>query len=100
MLVCFRFDWYQSDKTVSVVVYSKWPHITKEHVIVDLRDKQLQVTLHVKQSVYTAHIGKDGQPCAESENWVNFVSQYDMVALGWESRQELAVHCFLSDNVL
>lgn len=60
VLVCFRFDWYQSDKTVSVVVYSKWPQITREHVIVDLRDKQLQVTLHVKQSVYTAHIGKDG----------------------------------------
>jgi len=43
---------------VSVVVYTKWPEMTEDRVISDLRDKQLIVTLYVKQSVYTVHIGK------------------------------------------
>lgn len=51
-----RFDWYQSSKTVSVVVYTKWPEVKQDHVIVDRSDRTLTLTVHIRDSVYTAHL--------------------------------------------
>ncbi|XP_060588144.1 cytochrome b5 reductase 4-like isoform X2 [Ruditapes philippinarum] len=51
-----RFDWYQSGKTVSVVVYTKWTDMRDENVIIDRDERTLLVTMHVKQSVFYVHI--------------------------------------------
>jgi len=53
-----RFDWYQSGETVSVIVYTKWPTLTEEAVMVDLHGTTLLLTLYIQQAVYTVHIGR------------------------------------------
>ncbi|XP_052809804.1 cytochrome b5 reductase 4-like isoform X2 [Mya arenaria] len=51
-----RFDWYQSGQTVSVIVYTKCPEISQDDIIVDIQGRTLLASMHIKQSVYTAHI--------------------------------------------
>ncbi|KAL4233441.1 Cytochrome b5 reductase 4 [Mactra antiquata] len=51
-----RFDWYQSNKTVSVVVYTKWTEMKDEFVVIDKGDKSLLVTLYIQQSIFYVHI--------------------------------------------
>ncbi|XP_052241631.1 cytochrome b5 reductase 4-like isoform X3 [Dreissena polymorpha] len=51
-----RFDWFQSGQTVSVVVFTKWPHITTDMVEVSLQGRALYMILRVKSSIYTVHI--------------------------------------------
>ncbi|WAR08299.1 NB5R4-like protein [Mya arenaria] len=50
------FDWYQSGQTVSVIVYTKCPEISQDDIIVDIQGRTLLASMHIKQSVYTAHI--------------------------------------------
>ncbi|XP_045197799.2 cytochrome b5 reductase 4-like isoform X2 [Mercenaria mercenaria] len=51
-----RFDWYQSNKTVSVVAYTKWTEMKDENVIIDWEERSLLVTMHIKQSVFYIHL--------------------------------------------
>lgn len=51
-----RFDWYQNMDTVSVIVYTQWTSMAKEHLIVDRTGKELLITVHIKQTVYYVHI--------------------------------------------
>ena len=58
LLASYRFDWYQSKETVSLVVYSKWPAMREDLVIVDRAGKEIHLTLYLKTTVYHVHIGQ------------------------------------------
>lgn len=51
-----RFDWFQSNKTVSVIVYTKCTDVSEQSVIVEKIDRSLLITIHIKQSVFYVHL--------------------------------------------
>nr|XP_039256109.1 LOW QUALITY PROTEIN: cytochrome b5 reductase 4-like [Styela clava] len=50
-------DWYQTTKTIVIVLYTKIPNFSKDHVICDLLNKNSAVLdLHVGKILHTFHI--------------------------------------------
>ncbi|XP_060077793.1 cytochrome b5 reductase 4-like, partial [Ylistrum balloti] len=51
-----RFDWYQNDNTVTLVVYTKWKEMRKENVIIDRNGRDLTACVYIEDHTYTLHI--------------------------------------------
>ncbi|XP_064122896.1 LOW QUALITY PROTEIN: cytochrome b5 reductase 4-like [Macrobrachium nipponense] len=51
-----KYDWFQNDSRINIVVYSKWKHITKEHVVVIKRGKEMKIVCYILDMVYTVHL--------------------------------------------
>ncbi|XP_039603800.1 cytochrome b5 reductase 4 isoform X1 [Polypterus senegalus] len=51
-----RYDWFQNDMTVSVVIYAKQKEISSECIIVDLDDHNLRVELLLGVKSYLLHL--------------------------------------------
>ncbi|XP_012942188.1 cytochrome b5 reductase 4 [Aplysia californica] len=49
-------DWYQSAEAVTVVVYSKWPELTTEAVIVTSHKGELMVEVVIKEFSFFIHV--------------------------------------------
>lgn len=58
LIFLHRFDWYQNDKTVSLVVYTKWSGMRKENVIIDRTERDVTALIYIEDHTYTIHIGK------------------------------------------
>ncbi|XP_067126102.1 cytochrome b5 reductase 4 isoform X2 [Centruroides vittatus] len=50
------YEWFQSDKTISLVIHTRQKDVTQENVIVDLNDRKLSVTIRSKTHTYQLHI--------------------------------------------
>ncbi|XP_033729425.1 cytochrome b5 reductase 4-like, partial [Pecten maximus] len=51
-----RFDWYQNDKTVTLVVYTKWKEMRKENIIIDRNGRDLTACVYIEDHTFTIHI--------------------------------------------
>lgn len=40
IILIFRYDWYQNEKSVTIVIYSKYKDVTEADVIVRVNDKK------------------------------------------------------------
>lgn len=50
------YEWFQSDKTISLVIHTKQKNISQEDVIVDLVERKLSVVVRYKTYTYQLHI--------------------------------------------
>jgi cytochrome-b5 reductase len=57
-LTHFRFDWFQSVTSVTLVVYTKCKHMRRDCVIIQKSDLTLLSMLYVEDYVYFINIGK------------------------------------------
>ncbi|XP_068209660.1 cytochrome b5 reductase 4 isoform X2 [Palaemon carinicauda] len=51
-----KYDWFQNDSRINIVVYTKWKHITKEYVVAIKRGKELKIICYIQDMVYTVHL--------------------------------------------
>lgn len=52
-----KFDWFQTDKTVTLVIYSKWKSMRHENILIDRPTlRQLVLTVFIQEIVYTLNI--------------------------------------------
>ncbi|XP_021367380.1 cytochrome b5 reductase 4-like isoform X2 [Mizuhopecten yessoensis] len=51
-----RFDWYQNDTTVTLVVYTKWKEMRKENIIIDRNGRELTACVYIEDHTFTIHI--------------------------------------------
>ncbi|KAK3089389.1 hypothetical protein FSP39_003237 [Pinctada imbricata] len=51
-----KFDWYQSSSSVTLVVYTKWTHMSHEFVIIDKSERNFISTLYIEDYIYNIHI--------------------------------------------
>eukprot|EP00058_Branchiostoma_floridae_P018473 XP_002603962.1 hypothetical protein BRAFLDRAFT_71750 [Branchiostoma floridae] len=56
-----RYDWFQSDKHVTVVVYTKRKGLTRENVILDRSGRELKLCLILGQMQYRVHVELEGE---------------------------------------
>ncbi|CAN0148792.1 unnamed protein product, partial [Lampetra fluviatilis] len=52
----FRFDWFQTECSVSLVVYSKHKDLEPECVVVDVSDRELRVSVALGEQSYLLHL--------------------------------------------
>ena len=57
LFVC-RYDWYQCNKAVTIIVYTKWKDMQHHFVIIDKTDKNLQITVYIQKHVFIIHTGR------------------------------------------
>ncbi|XP_064618055.1 cytochrome b5 reductase 4-like isoform X2 [Liolophura sinensis] len=50
-----RHDWFQNDDRVTIVVYTKSKEMKPEHVIVDLKGRELLLTAFINDHTFTLH---------------------------------------------
>lgn len=53
-----KYDWYQCNKTVTIIVYTKWKDMQHHFVIIDKTDKNLQITVYIQKHVFIIHTGR------------------------------------------
>ncbi|ESO83431.1 hypothetical protein LOTGIDRAFT_133451 [Lottia gigantea] len=59
-----QFDWYQTNKTITLVVYTKWGDMSSEYVIISKEDKELTVNVNIKDLTFIIHTElEDGVSC-------------------------------------
>ncbi|KAL3882533.1 hypothetical protein ACJMK2_028869 [Sinanodonta woodiana] len=51
-----KFDWFQSNTSVTLVLYTNWPAMSSDFVIIDKTDLQLLITVYIQDYIYQAHI--------------------------------------------
>lgn len=51
-----RFDWYQNDKTVTLVVYTKWKQMRKDNIIIDRTGRDLTAWVYIEDHTFTIHV--------------------------------------------
>ncbi|XP_045617342.1 cytochrome b5 reductase 4 isoform X2 [Procambarus clarkii] len=51
-----KFDWFQTNTLINIAIYTKWKHITKDHVVVIKKEKVMKVVCYIQDMVYTVHI--------------------------------------------
>lgn len=56
-LTGYRHDWFQNDERVTIVVYTKSKEMKPEHVIVDLKGRELLLTVFIDDHTFTLHTG-------------------------------------------
>lgn len=59
-LVCVcvgRYDWFQSSKAVTIVVYTRWKKIQPDHVTIDKIGKTLRVDVSIDKHTFKIHLG-------------------------------------------
>ncbi|XP_066300573.1 cytochrome b5 reductase 4-like isoform X1 [Branchiostoma lanceolatum] len=56
-----RYDWFQSDKNVTIVVYTKWKGLTRENVILDKTGREFQLCLILGEQQYSVHVELEGE---------------------------------------
>ncbi|XP_078580402.1 cytochrome b5 reductase 4-like isoform X1 [Branchiostoma floridae x Branchiostoma japonicum] len=56
-----RYDWFQSDKHVNVVVYTKRKGLTRENIILDRSGREFQLCLLLGQMMYRVHVELEGE---------------------------------------
>ena len=54
--VC-RYDWFQSSKAVTIVVYTRWKKIQPDHVTIDKIGKTLRVDVSIDKHTFKIHLG-------------------------------------------
>lgn len=62
-----RFDWFQTDSRLTIVVYTKWEEIMHQHIIIDKKNLTFFVTIFVKDYSYEIHVELEA---AISDNYV------------------------------
>ncbi|ELU14553.1 hypothetical protein CAPTEDRAFT_226969 [Capitella teleta] len=50
-----RYEWLQSNASITIVVYTRWRHMRQENVIIDRQNKDLCITLLIEDHLYTLH---------------------------------------------
>lgn len=50
-----KYDWYQCNKTVTIIIYTKWKGMQQHFVIIDKTDRSLQMTMYIEQHVFIIH---------------------------------------------
>lgn len=51
-----KYDWFQTNTLINIAIYTKWKHITKEHVVVDKKGGVIKIVCYIQDMVYTVHI--------------------------------------------
>lgn len=59
-----KYDWFQTHTVINLAVYTRWKHITKEHVVVLKRGATVKVVCYIQDMVYVVHLELD-KPVAE-----------------------------------
>ncbi|XP_071801639.1 cytochrome b5 reductase 4-like isoform X1 [Asterias amurensis] len=52
-----RYDWYQNGGQITVTIYTKCNFVKADHLVIDKKQRELQVTLNIDEYVYTLHVG-------------------------------------------
>lgn len=54
----FSSDWFQSETSVTIVLYTHCTSMKPEYVIVDRNDNDLQIYTFIKPKMFKMHISK------------------------------------------
>ncbi|EDL26517.1 mCG11884, isoform CRA_b [Mus musculus] len=55
--ITYSYDWFQTESSVTIVVYTKQKNISLDSVIVDLQDDSLRAEAVIKDHSYLVHVG-------------------------------------------
>ena len=58
-MTAFRYEWFQSECTITIVLYSKWKEMRHENIIIDKDNRALTITALVNVHTYLIHIGRN-----------------------------------------
>ncbi|XP_042890447.1 cytochrome b5 reductase 4-like isoform X3 [Penaeus japonicus] len=51
-----KYDWFQTNTMINIAIYTKWKHITKDHVVIVKRAEVIKVVCYIQDMVYTVHL--------------------------------------------
>ncbi|KAL8609950.1 hypothetical protein ACOMHN_046870 [Nucella lapillus] len=59
------YDWFQSSKVVTLVVYTRWKNVHEDHVTIDKTSKNLRVAVAIEKHTFKIHLELHGDVTEE-----------------------------------
>lgn len=51
-----KYDWFQASSVINIAIYTKWKYISKYHIAVERKDRDLKILCYIEDKVFTVHL--------------------------------------------